>query len=273
MRRLAALLAVLLLPGLAAPLHARAEQGEIVPLPIESLRVVEVTSLDTRTCTLVTDVTLTPESPVFEGNTGCTDMRLELVGNQIHLSRVPGGEDYFVQLRDIRVPGLTSEHPYVQILVSVDPGQSSRLDVSYEIDGVRYLEGGGNSQPAGDFDYTFPAPSGATLVYDRGIVVVRDDEHQYVDFSARLQAEIFTDGDMDGEHDATDRCPNTPVGEEVDDGGCSLVEYCSTFDANTREGRKGCLLADWKNDEAGRVRDCTLEIVNFRPRDVQCVPD
>ncbi len=35
----------------------------------------------------------------------------------------------------------------------------------------------------------------------------------------------------------------------MDDAGCSLDQFCSGFDATTRDGAKDCKRADFKNDE------------------------
>jgi hypothetical protein len=67
-----------------------------------------------------------------------------------------------------------------------------------------------------------------------------------------------SDSDGDGEEDATDACANTPVGEDVNVAGCSLLQFCSAIDASTRLGRRACHVADWKNDglPTGASRDC-----------------
>jgi hypothetical protein len=68
------------------------------------------------------------------------------------------------------------------------------------------------------------------------------------------------DADADGELDSNDRCPDTPAGETVDDSGCSVAQYCAAIDASTRDGRRFCRAADWRNDGLGRrrlSRDCT----------------
>jgi hypothetical protein len=87
---------------------------------------------------------------------------------------------------------------------------------------------------------------------------------------------LLVDEDRDGEVDPTDACPGTPEGEEVDQRGCSLAQFCSSFAAATRAERKACRRADWKNDEPlmGRgVRDCAIEKQNQGWEDDRCVPD
>ena len=66
------------------------------------------------------------------------------------------------------------------------------------------------------------------------------------------------DVDGDGEADRTDACLETPKGDAVDAGGCSLAQFCEKFDLATVEGRLACRRADWRNDEPGnpRPRDC-----------------
>ena len=67
----------------------------------------------------------------------------------------------------------------------------------------------------------------------------------------------FLDADADGEHDDTDRCPDTKTGALVDDSGCSLGQFCAAIDANAEDGKKTCNRSDWQNDEPlGRPKDC-----------------
>jgi hypothetical protein len=82
------------------------------------------------------------------------------------------------------------------------------------------------------------------------------------------------DADGDGEVDATDRCPETPADEAVDEAGCSLGQFCGLFAVTSRADARACKRADWRNDEPLmrlRERDCT--IVRERPgRDDRCAP-
>jgi hypothetical protein len=69
---------------------------------------------------------------------------------------------------------------------------------------------------------------------------------------ASCQAQrFFADSDGDGEDDATDRCAGTKAGP-VDEGGCSLAQFCAARTAT-------CKRNDWLNDEPGvkKPRDCT----------------
>lgn len=66
------------------------------------------------------------------------------------------------------------------------------------------------------------------------------------------------DADFDGELDATDACPDTPSGKVVDQAGCSIDEFCGSFDVGDKTGRRGCELADWRNDEPLGSRDCRV---------------
>ncbi|MCP4877727.1 MAG: YncE family protein [Gammaproteobacteria bacterium] len=72
----------------------------------------------------------------------------------------------------------------------------------------------------------------------------------------------FVDLDLDGEHDPTDRCANTPLGEAVDDSGCSIAQFCAT-----QTQSRNCKRSDWRNDEpeVGRPYDC-------RWSNSQCLP-
>jgi hypothetical protein len=63
---------------------------------------------------------------------------------------------------------------------------------------------------------------------------------------------LFVDSDLDGEVDATDRCPATPSGAAIDEVGCSRAEFCGM------QTLAACARADFRNDEPlrGKPRDC-----------------
>ena len=63
---------------------------------------------------------------------------------------------------------------------------------------------------------------------------------------------LLADDDGDGILNTYDICPQTLSNEEVDLGGCSLEEFCSSFNI-----KKECKRADWKNDEPKKAKDCT----------------
>ena len=82
------------------------------------------------------------------------------------------------------------------------------------------------------------------------------------------------DEDGDGEADSTDRCPGTPLGMAVDDGGCSEEQFCARFDVTTAKGRKLCKRADWQNDNPAPRRHGDCEVLHGKVagnRD-RCVP-
>jgi hypothetical protein len=73
------------------------------------------------------------------------------------------------------------------------------------------------------------------------------------------QTPPIPDGDKDGEPDASDRCPHTPINLEVDEAGCSLAEFCADLDLHRSRGEALCECADWKNDEPlGDSDDCQV---------------
>ncbi|MHC4615996.1 MAG: thrombospondin type 3 repeat-containing protein [Planctomycetota bacterium] len=71
----------------------------------------------------------------------------------------------------------------------------------------------------------------------------------------------FVDADRDGEHDATDACPSTPVGVVVDGNGCSLLQFCTSIRIPTNTDARACVRSDWRNDEPLRLngRDCRVD--------------
>jgi len=78
------------------------------------------------------------------------------------------------------------------------------------------------------------------------------------------------DTDGDGEHDLTDRCPETPVGEATDDAGCSLAQFCR---AQPVGQPAVCSRSDWRNDEPlDRPRDCYAPPLRSRSREWSCEP-
>ena len=85
---------------------------------------------------------------------------------------------------------------------------------------------------------------------------------------------LIRDGDGDGEVDGTDRCPETPPGEAVDDAGCSRAQFCAGVEATTREGKRTCRRADWGNDEplVQRIEDCAVAKGGSGSDDDRCVP-
>ena len=64
-----------------------------------------------------------------------------------------------------------------------------------------------------------------------------------------LQNPPLKDNDHDGEFDQTDSCPDTAEGVKVDEAGCSLEQFCSEVNVNSKQGRSICSRSDWKNDE------------------------
>jgi hypothetical protein len=70
----------------------------------------------------------------------------------------------------------------------------------------------------------------------------------------------FHDADGDGEEDSTDACPGTPAGRSVDASGCTIGQFCTSFEAATSQGRAICNAVDWKNDEPlGNAQDCIAQ--------------
>jgi len=75
--------------------------------------------------------------------------------------------------------------------------------------------------------------------------------------------------------DPLDRCPSTASGKPVDDAGCSLAQFCSMFNATTRDGARACTKADWRNDEplmGSREVDCVVDQGTRAAGDERCVP-
>ncbi len=147
-------------------------------------------------------------------------------------------------------------------------------------------------RPGEDATVTFdavlldPVPDGVEFVSNQGLVtsyptlvslVPTDDPDTPAAGDATQTAVVsaletcrenpaFLDADGDGEHDRTDRCPATAPGAMVDDSGCSLAQFCGSFDPR-RDGylRGSCNNADWRNDQPLGAHDC------LEPRGV-CLP-
>ena len=80
------------------------------------------------------------------------------------------------------------------------------------------------------------------------------------------------DSDGDGEIDRRDRCPDTPVGEPIDDAGCSHEQWCHTIVPTTWRAKAECRQSDFQNDEPLRARDCRVDRRGWGNRDDECVP-
>ncbi len=94
-----------------------------------------------------------------------------------------------------------------------------------------------------------------------------DRDEALKELDACLANPGFADGDGDGEHDVTDRCPDTLFGQQVDDGGCSIVQFCARY----TNDRKACNRSDWMNDEPGpRPNDCRA--VRLGQGSISCQP-
>jgi hypothetical protein len=92
---------------------------------------------------------------------------------------------------------------------------------------------------------------------------------------AQCLANVVPDQDGDGEADATDACPNTPEGAEVDQAGCSLTQFCAAIDATTKLGNTICKNSDWRNDNplaASNKGDCRVKKGDPGRADDLCVP-
>ncbi|HWP66274.1 MAG TPA: thrombospondin type 3 repeat-containing protein [Candidatus Limnocylindria bacterium] len=87
-------------------------------------------------------------------------------------------------------------------------------------------------------------------------------------------AEANADTDGDGRRDLDDACASTAAGDSVDQGGCSLGQFCESIDATTKTGAKTCKKADWRNDEPLMKKsdaDCRVDKGGKGSDDDRCV--
>ncbi|MGH0032075.1 MAG: thrombospondin type 3 repeat-containing protein [Myxococcota bacterium] len=101
-----------------------------------------------------------------------------------------------------------------------------------------------------------------------------EKEQLRVDLAMCVERDVFDDADGDGEEDATDACPSTPEGAEIDSAGCSRSEFCASQVGSVSRSRRGrgrigsliaCYGADWRNDDPA-VRfpgDCQPKLFPF----------
>jgi hypothetical protein len=71
-----------------------------------------------------------------------------------------------------------------------------------------------------------------------------------------------SDADGDGRRDPDDACPDTAADAAIDQGGCSLAQFCGGIAADTRNGQRLCKKADWGNDEPlmkKKEADCAID--------------
>ena len=71
--------------------------------------------------------------------------------------------------------------------------------------------------------------------------------------------QVSMDSDLDGVFDILDKCPNTPIGEPVDQDGCSNPQFCK----KQAICGSSCSLADWKHNEpfSNNPYDCMTMII------------
>ena len=105
----------------------------------------------------------------------------------------------------------------------------------------------------------------------------RDNEQAQCDADLlQCLATGFADEDSDGKPDSVDTCPGTPTAEAVDSDGCSLAQFCARFSVvDTTRERRACKKADWDNDEPlmrMSERDCAIDKGAKGRQDDLCVP-
>jgi hypothetical protein len=81
-----------------------------------------------------------------------------------------------------------------------------------------------------------------------------------------ILVESNVDADLDGVVDLEDQCLGTTYGSEVDDLGCSLVQFCSNIVISSKKNYLTCFFADWKDDERFLARDCKVDDGICQPR-------
>jgi hypothetical protein len=120
------------------------------------------------------------------------------------------------------------------------------------------------SQADEDFDGIGDACDARAAVPDPGFRACQQ-ERLLVEAELALctSEEGLRDADRDGEHDSTDHCPATPAGAVVDEGGCTLAQFCAATPPRL------CKLADWRNDEPKKPADCRL---GGKKPDLACEP-
>ena len=77
---------------------------------------------------------------------------------------------------------------------------------------------------------------------------------------AALESQYFpliADTDRDGVGEVLELCAGTPLGDPVDDRGCSQQQFCNRIDVGQPQGNALCTSADWLGDEPlGMPLDC-----------------
>jgi hypothetical protein len=73
--------------------------------------------------------------------------------------------------------------------------------------------------------------------------------------------EVATDLDRDGVREPGDRCPQTPLGDEVNDDGCSRSQFCEAVETNTPKAVRWCTTARWGDSSV--LPSCRVRYVGW----------
>lgn len=99
---------------------------------------------------------------------------------------------------------------------------------------------------------------------------IQEEEGDYSNNLVSRAVRLDYDNDGDGVADCFDKCPDSKPGEEVDQNGCDIFQFCEPFYCGFN-----CFYADWRNNENGvkYPHDCTVVIISregdYEPK---CVP-
>lgn len=175
------------------------------------------------------------------------------------------GEEYKLKSKIKNVGNFSEAHVDYMLLIKAQNGsvieKFTHFTSSLKKDESKYM-------PTSGWDNwnTIGLPVGTYALIAN--ISINPTECDYSDNERKRIVMLDYDYDSDGVVNILDKCPNSMLGEEVDENGCDAFQFCEPFYCSL-----DCFYADWKGNEGKYPHDCTMVIVlregTYEPK---CVP-